>query len=751
VIWRRGAVPALGLIALVFVFLGERWLWPAPAPGANSFDLRFQYFPLYEISFGALAEGRLPVWNPFHLTGLPWLATLQAGFFYPPHAVYLLLPTGAALAVIHAVHLALIAVTTALFARRMGLAPAAAVLAAVLFTLCGTLQWWLFWPNMLEAAAWLPLGCLAVQGIARGEGRRPVALLALATGMSLLAGHTQVTVFLLYTWATLLFALRVAAAGILGFGAPVAWFALALLVGLVVSGIQTLPTFEFTREGTRAAGGLTREAARSVGAPRLELVHQAIAGTRLSFGAVALALAPAALWVRSQRRLAVWALGLGGVSAALALGSGTAWMDLYLAIPGIGWFRQPHRLLFLSQFCAAMACGVTLDGLLRREIGPLIPAVLAGALAAGAAIQGAAGAAGAAAAVAVGVALWWATPRLPSAWPAGALLAVAALDLMVSLPLREPLPYAASWAAGIRRDVDWYRRLAELAGPDRVAWALWRDPGTKLAQRYGLRRIDGFEAFSFRRQEEYFRYLQYGATEPPRAGVFFSGGVLLPADPARAPLATWYDDMAGRRRLLDLAAARWFSVPKRLRFDEAEAARRFVERAGLEPSDVADGRFVLYENPRSLPRAFVTYRALPAPPTAELLRRLADPDFDPLVQSYVEGDPGIAAGDATTPRGSPVTITRDEETAVEVQADLVAPGLLVLSDAYGGGWRARVDGEETPLLPANHLYRGVRVPQGSHRVSFEYQAPGLAAGAGSSLIGLLALAWLARPVARPTA
>ena len=178
-----------------------------------------------------------------------------------------------------------------------------------------------------------------------------------------------------------------------------------------------------------------------------------------------------------------------------------------------------------------------------------------------------------------------------------------------------------------------------------------------------------------------------------------------------------------------------------------------IRLAQLAPRPILSfcDHFALYESPRSLPRAFVTYRAAPAPRTSELLRLLADPDFDPLVQSYVEGDPGIAAGDATTPRGAPVAITRDEETAVEIQVDLAAPGLLVLSDAYGGGWRARVDGEDAPLLATNHLYRGVRVPQGSHRVSFEYRAPGLAAGAGSSLLGLLALVGLARSAPRHTA
>ncbi|MEE8507590.1 MAG: hypothetical protein V3T07_00885, partial [Myxococcota bacterium] len=230
-------LPSLGLAALVLVFLIQRGVWPGDALTGNSVDLRYYFLPLYEITFGAMASGRLPLWNPYHLTGVPWLATLQGGTFYPPHAVYLFLPIPIGIAISHGVHLTLIAVSTAGLGRKVGLAPAASLLAGGLFALSGTLQWWLFWPNMLEAGSWLPLGCIAVVGLARGEGLRSGCVLALAAGLSLLAGHTQVTVFLFYAWASLLVALRIGAGGerrddLARAGA----FAGALTLGVFISG-----------------------------------------------------------------------------------------------------------------------------------------------------------------------------------------------------------------------------------------------------------------------------------------------------------------------------------------------------------------------------------------------------------------------------------------------------------------------------------------------------------------------------------
>src|SRR5206468_5735994 len=50
-----------------------------------------------------------------------------------------------------------------------------------------------FSPNYFEAIAWLPLGCLAISDLAAGRRCRGASVLALATGMSWLAGYPQTT------------------------------------------------------------------------------------------------------------------------------------------------------------------------------------------------------------------------------------------------------------------------------------------------------------------------------------------------------------------------------------------------------------------------------------------------------------------------------------------------------------------------------------------------------------------------------
>ena len=68
-----------------------------------------------------------------------------------------------------------------------------------------------------------------------------------------------------------------------------------------------------------------------------------------------------------------------------------------------------------------------------------------------------------------------------------------------------------------------------------------------------------------------------------------------------------------------------------------------------------------------------------------------------------------------------------------------APGLLVLTDTYLPGWRASVGGQPTPLYIANHAFRAVMVPAGTHSVTFTYAPASLRWGVGISGAALVVL------------
>src|SRR5258705_13869813 len=118
---RGRLLSALGLAAVVTLYWWARLVRPGRHVGFPNSDVLLYHSPLYETAYDWLSRGVLPSWNPYQLCGIPWLATLQGGFFYPGHALYLLLPTHLGMAASSLLHLVLLALSTAAFARRVGL------------------------------------------------------------------------------------------------------------------------------------------------------------------------------------------------------------------------------------------------------------------------------------------------------------------------------------------------------------------------------------------------------------------------------------------------------------------------------------------------------------------------------------------------------------------------------------------------------------------------------------------------------
>ncbi|MCX6023340.1 MAG: YfhO family protein, partial [Chloroflexi bacterium] len=71
-------------------------------------------------------------------------------------------------------------------------------------------------------------------------------------------------------------------------------------------------------------------------------------------------------------------------------------------------------------------------------------------------------------------------------------------------------------------------------------------------------------------------------------------------------------------------------------------------------------------------------------------------------------------------------------------ASLPRPGFVVFPEASYPGWRATVDGQPAEIVRANLLFQAVYVPEGRHRVTFEFTSPMLALGGA---ITRSALAW----------
>jgi hypothetical protein len=161
---------------------------------------------------------------------------------------------------------------------------------------------------------------------------------------------------------------------------------------------------------------------------------------------------------------------------------------------------------------------------------------------------------------------------------------------------------------------------------------------------------------------------------------------------------------------------------------------------------------MIYENTRSLPRAWLASAELVAPEQEGLgvIRTGKLPSgesWDPLKTALVETPTGINPGTGAMPGSAEVT--RHEPNRVEVKTLSTTPAILVLSENHYPGWRAYVDGQNVEVMRVDYNLRGVAVPAGSHLVKFVYQPKSVLVGLVISLLTLaLLLLWASGVTAR---
>ena len=173
--------------------------------------------------------------------------------------------------------------------------------------------------------------------------------------------------------------------------------------------------------------------------------------------------------------------------------------------------------------------------------------------------------------------------------------------------------------------------------------------------------------------------------------------------------------------------------------------RRDDPLPGLATSyDGPDAR--IYRNPYAVPRAFLVDRQVVVRDGDAALARVTSDGFPAREVAVTEERlPGLATGIASATTPGSAQITQNDRERVAVDVDSARPALLVLTDSWFPGWKAKVDGREVPIHRVDYVVRGVSVPAGAHRVEFSYEPASVRAGfavSGLALIAVVAAALL---------
>ncbi len=190
----RKYLPYALLLAEVLVFYRHVLFYPG---FVFPWDIRYFHYPHAWFIAESFRNFDLPLWDPYTYFGRPFQANIQTQSLYPPLALLIVLSNliGGHLFYLLEVnvilHVFLGGAFTFWLLRRIGAGTPAALVGASVYQLGG------FFPAQVEhmgavnTAAWLPLAWLSVLSLRDSLKWLPV--LALALGMSVLAGHTPLT------------------------------------------------------------------------------------------------------------------------------------------------------------------------------------------------------------------------------------------------------------------------------------------------------------------------------------------------------------------------------------------------------------------------------------------------------------------------------------------------------------------------------------------------------------------------------
>lgn len=103
-----------------------------------------------------------------------------------------------------------------------------------------------------------------------------------------------------------------------------------------------------------------------------------------------------------------------------------------------------------------------------------------------------------------------------------------------------------------------------------------------------------------------------------------------------------------------------------------------------------------------------------------------DPKDTAIVQeSFKSSIPFMPAADSN----ATIRLVKNDNDIINYDFNAATNQFAVFSEVYyTGGWKAFIDGKETPIVKTNYILRGLAVPAGKHSIEFRFEPPGYLKG-----------------------
>lgn len=196
----------------------------------------------------------LPVWNPYNYSGIPLLATIQPGIFYPPHIFYLFLPFNVVWNWVIILHFAFSGMTTYLFLRYLKASREASFAGGITFMLSGYL---LSVHNLIPhlfAVSWFPLVILNFLKYFELKKVKHLVFTSLFLTMQFVAGAPEIVLMTVVVLCIMLIFLKsfIEESSSCFYRFKILFA--VLLLCFLMSSVQLLPFYELKLQSIRSSG-----------------------------------------------------------------------------------------------------------------------------------------------------------------------------------------------------------------------------------------------------------------------------------------------------------------------------------------------------------------------------------------------------------------------------------------------------------------------------------------------------------------
>jgi len=745
--WGNGKVPFPSTYLVTFF---APWSATHGMPVKNNAmpDVITQIYPWKRLTIDAWKHGELPLWNPYSFAGTSHVGNYQSAVFSPINLLFYFLPEIHAWSVMILLQPILAGLFMYVFLRSLMLRRVSSVMGSIAYMFCGFMVVWMAYGTLGFAVLFLPLILYGVNIFVTKGYSWAAALFSFSLGLSFLSGHFQMSLYVLaYTVSFLLYLFirskekkRALSAGAF------------IFVGVCLAAPQILPAYDSYTQAMRSSlfnkGEVipwqylvTIFSPDFYGNPVTRNDWFGHYAEWASFiGVVPLLLSLLALFVRSRdgwvRYFFVMTL------FPLLLAFQTPLLDLFYAlhIPVLST-SSASRIVVLVSFSLAALSGFGLDRLIeiwdkrawKRSASWFIS-------------------------VTVFIVLFWSVLLLMRPLPSeklmvairnsylptfifGLTLGFAGLGFVLHKRLKVILPFilvvmaafemyrfAAKWmpfdaARYMYPELAVITKLQSLVAKDQAR--VFGNIGNEVGSAFGIPLIEGYDAV-----------YQY------RYGKFISAAATGAIGQVQRSVVMLDKHGAYSQDTLDLLGTRYYVHKKSDgRFPWAYPFWELPQYQLIWEDD----NFQIFENTKSLPRAFLASSYTKETGDNAILKTLFSPAFDRNDALVLEEDPAIKPEKGT----GKATIISDSTQEISIEVTTEVPKLLFISDVYDKGWRVSVDGKNSTIYRADYDFRAVGVSSGRHIVRFWYAPRSTSIGfilCGFATLGIVGYLLLRRKI-----